>query len=207
MVPPLPQGSGSRRLAEFVRLRAAPRLLIAVLLPPPPGASAVVKPIIGALLEKDEAPTSRYGGAVPPAGAADGDTVTNGNLKVSLDPATGLVTATRVHDGKILLSQTALAFDTPANHSRKGSVAAFVTFAGLGAGEFVYGLGEHKNSRVEQGTGKGYTKTFADSLFYGKSQGGDVSIPWYARSRAPPPPRPPVVNPLIPVVPQRVSHR
>ena len=34
-----------------------------------------------------------------------------------------------------------------------------------------------------QGQGSGYQKVFADSLFYGKSQGGDVSIPWYMSSK------------------------
>ena len=46
-----------------------------------------------------------------------------------------------------------------------------------------YGLGEHKDQKVERTGGGGtYKKVFADSLFYGKSQGGDVSIPFYFTS-------------------------
>jgi alpha-D-xyloside xylohydrolase len=43
----------------------------------------------------------------------------------------------------------------------------------------VYGLGEHRTGRVQQAP---YQKVFADSLFYGRSSGADVSIPWYCTS-------------------------
>jgi alpha-D-xyloside xylohydrolase len=106
-------------------------------------------------------------------------TLTNGNLRVDLDPSTGFVTATRVSDGKVLLRQTALTFAAPnVPGTRDGSYSALVSFAGT-AGEKVYGLGEHRTGTVQQ---MPYAKRFADSQDYGVSHGGDVSIPWYASS-------------------------
>jgi hypothetical protein len=80
------------------------------------------------------------------------------------------------------LSSTSPAGPTP-NSSRPTAASVGVTFAGLADGENVFGLGEHKNRRVEQGSKGGYSKKFADSLYYGYSQGGDVSIPWYMTSK------------------------
>ena len=115
----------------------------------------------------------------PPLLSADGLDVTQGNLKVVADASTGFVTATRVSDGATLLKQTGLEWGpTSTAKDRKGSVSAAVTFEGHAA-EDVYGFGEHKNQRVQQ---MPYKKVFADSLFYGKSQGGDVSIPYYSSS-------------------------
>ena len=115
----------------------------------------------------------------PPLLSADGLDVTQGNLKVVADASTGLVTATRVSDGATLLKQTGLEWGpTSTAKDRKGSVSAAVTFEGHAA-EDIYGFGEHKNQRVQQ---MPYKKVFADSLFYGKSQGGDVSIPYYSSS-------------------------
>ena len=157
----------------------------------------ITEPITGALL--DTAPSEvRHGPA-----AFDGPlSITHGNIKVVVDAATMLVTATRVSDGAVLLKQTNLSFvsatDAECNSptckkspwlktcacsdqltgARPGSVQAKVTFQGT-AGEMVYGLGEHKTRKVQQAP---YTKTFADSLYYGMSSGGDVSIPYYSSS-------------------------
>jgi hypothetical protein len=135
--------------------------------------NAIADPPLSALLD------------VPPATRTvvlgDGATsLTNGNLAVTVDPATGLATATRVSDGAVLLRQTALNFTRPnVNGTRLGSVSATVTFAGT-PGEKVYGLGEHRTGTVQQ---LPYHKRFADSQDYDQSHGGDVSIPWYASSR------------------------
>lgn len=70
--------------------------------------------------------------------------LSNGNLRVDIDPATSYVTATRISDGAVLLKQTAIQFAAPnVPGTRPGSVSAQVTFAGT-AGEKVYGLGEHR---------------------------------------------------------------
>ena len=104
----------------------------------------------------------------PITAADEGNTLTNGNLKVSYDPATSCVTATRVSDGKVLLQQSALVFGVPdVPTTRAGSVSALVTFKGT-PGEKIYGLGEHRTGVVNQ---MPYTKRFADSQDYGKSHG------------------------------------
>lgn len=114
------------------------------------------------------------------------NTLTNGNLKVVVDPATGLVTATRVSDSKVLLQQTALTFSSPFNHAtntplngtKPGSVATAASFKSS-AGEKIYGLGEHRTGSLGR---KPYEKIFVESQLYGKSHGSDASIPWYASS-------------------------
>ena len=105
--------------------------------------------------------------------------LTNGNLAVTVDAATGYLTATRVSDGAVLLRQTALVFDAPTvPNTRAGSRSALVTFAGH-AGEQVYGFGEHRTGKVNQ---MPFFKRFADSEDYGKSSGGDVMLPYYSSS-------------------------
>ena len=109
---------------------------------------------------------------VPPplstATARDGpNSLTNGNLKVVVDPATGFVTATRVTDGKVLLEQTALAFaaphnsllDAPLEGTKNGSVSTKAAFKGLAA-EKIVGFGEHRTGTIGR---KPYSKVFAES--------------------------------------------
>lgn len=57
----------------------------------------------------EEAPVTPLAGVVR-AGAND---LTNGNLRVVVDAATGCLTATRVSDGATLLHQTSLVFGQP----------------------------------------------------------------------------------------------
>ena len=107
------------------------------------------------------------------------NSLVNGNLRVTMDPATNFLTAVRVSDGAVLLRQTALAFAAPTVPTSKvGSVSTLASFAGT-PGEKVYGLGEHRTGTVQQ---MPYAKRFADSQDYGKSHGGDVSIPFYSSS-------------------------
>ena len=141
-----------------------------------PGQTALADPPISAL---------KVDGSRRHRGRSHPTSLTNGNLKVELDPSTSLLTATRVSDGAVLLRQTALQWDdlddksAAANYSRAGSKAAVVRFAGT-AGERVYGLGEHKTGTVQH---MPYNKSFADSLYYQKSHGGDVSVPMYLSSK------------------------
>jgi alpha-D-xyloside xylohydrolase len=137
--------------------------------------NAVADPPLMAL--RDDGPPPVPAAAV--SRSADGQTITNGNLRVDIDAATGLVTATRVSDSAVLLKQTALTFAAPnVPVTRAGSASATVTFAGT-PGEKVFGLGEHRTGKVQQ---MPYAKRFADSQDYGQSHGSDVSIPWYASS-------------------------
>ena len=141
----------------------------------PPGSSTIVDPPLQALLQGTDIPTAKT--HVSRSGLSD---LTNGNLLVSVDPATGLLTATRVSDGRVLLQQTALVWGAPdVPVSRDSSVSVSVSFAGS-AGERAYGFGEHRTGTVQQ---LPFRKRFADSQDYSQSHGGDVSIPWYASSR------------------------
>ena len=114
------------------------------------------------------------------AGASDAVSLTHGNLRVDVDPATSLMTATRVSDGATLLRQTALEWRAATPGAREGSRAAVATFAGVGADERVYGLGEHRDGRVQRAP---FARVFADSLDYARSRGADVTVPWYVSTR------------------------
>jgi len=148
-----------------IRIRVAPK------------GQPIVEPPIGALLP--EAPLGSNGAVL------SGHGMTHGNLRIDVDPVTGLVMATRLSDGVVLLNQTGLVF-APCQiaQASPGSVEATVTFAGLDEGELVAGLGEHGRGGQERKVRRSEWKhTFADSLYYGKSQGGDVSIPMYTSSK------------------------
>ena len=100
----------------------------------PPGGAIYDAPLRALLAA---APAGTPAGVRSPGGLS----LTVGNLKVTLDAASSLLTAVRVSDGASLLSATALSFDVPdVPGTRAGSVSASVTFAGS-AGEKVYGLG------------------------------------------------------------------
>jgi len=128
----------------------------------------------------EEPPLSALQPGPPPGSSAwHALRLTQGNLAVTVDAASGAVTATRVSDGAVLLRQTGLAFGAPdVPTTRAGSVSALVTFAGT-PGERVYGLGEHRTGVVNQ---MPFAKRFADSQDYGKSGGADVMIPYYSSS-------------------------
>ena len=88
--------------------------------------------------------------------------ITNGNIQVGINVVSGLVVVTRVSDGTVLLNQSVLLWGVPQERqaSRPNTVTVQVRFNGLDANESIYGLGEHKNGRVEQGAaavrGPGY---------------------------------------------------
>ena len=135
--------------------------------------NAISNPPLQALL--DVAPMS----ATASFGSGITD-LTNGNLAVTVDAATGFITARRVSDGVLLLQQTALKFDTPnVPGTRAGSASALVSFSSS-PDEHIYGLGEHRTGNLQM---RPYHKRFADSQDYSQSRGGDVSIPWYASSK------------------------
>jgi alpha-D-xyloside xylohydrolase len=137
----------------------------------PPGSQIVDPPLMA--LDSPTPPTLTT--RVEGAGTQN---VANGNLAVSVDPSTGLITATRMSDGAVLLRQTSVSFGAAAPGSRAGSVSATVSFAGT-PGEKVYGLGEHRTGTVNQ---MPYFQLFQNSQYYPDSHGGDVSIPYYGSS-------------------------
>jgi hypothetical protein len=140
-----------------------------------PGQKSVTQPVISALLPS--APPS-LDGCGKSASLTDPLTLVNGNLKVALDPSSYYLTATRVSDGKLLLQQTGLTFTQACVGSRPGSKSITASFA-TNQDERVYGLGEHITGKVMQ---LPYQKKFSDSLYYGRSHGADVSVPFYTSS-------------------------
>ena len=137
---------------------------------------AIEDPPISALLADPPAGTAAAGAAP----ARHALRLAQGNLAVTIDAATGAVTATRVSDGAVLLSGGGAVFsplDVPG--ARAGAAHARMAFAGTAAGERIYGLGEHRTGAVQMAP---YSKRFADSQDYGQSHGSDVSIPWYMSS-------------------------
>lgn len=105
--------------------------------------------------------------------------MTNGNLDVAVDAASGLLTATRVSDGAVLLAQTVLEFGAPDVPARPGAARATVGFAPGPPGERLYGFGQHRTGRVDMA---GFAQRFADSMDYNVSHGTDVNIPFYMSS-------------------------
>ena len=144
----------------------------------PPGGAIVDPPVMPLLFTPPPLSTATH--------REGANTMTNGNLKITVDPATGLTTATRVSDGKVLLRQTELTFSTPVNHitgeplqgTVNGSVATKSSFMSTST-EKIYGLGEHRTGTIGR---KPYSKFFAESQLYSKSHGSDAQIPWYASS-------------------------
>jgi len=112
-------------------------------------------------------PPSRAPRALAAGAAATPGSLSAGNLKVTADASTGLITATRVSDGAVLLKQTALEFSAAAPNSRPKSSAAKLSFAGS-ADEIVHGLGEHwpqRGGTHGHGVPKPYFKNFSESLY------------------------------------------
>ena len=82
-----------------------------------------------------DAPLSTTPFAASPSGA-----FTNGNLRLDVDPATGLLTATRVSDGYVFFKQTGMGWAPPVARGRFPS--AQVSFEGHAVGESLVGGGE-----------------------------------------------------------------
>ena len=121
-------------------------------------------------------------GLTPPPGAAlpcrsADESLSNGNLAISVGDD-GSVKATRVSDGAVLMSTTAVQFDPvsfpsvyPSNYTLYATSLSYTHLEGQ-----IYGLGEHKTGRTQY---EDYTHLFENSQIYGDSLGGDITIPWY----------------------------
>ena len=164
----------------------------------PPG-NGIVQPPLQALLDSPPATRTRVA-------RADANSLTNGNLAVAVDPQTGFLTATRVSDGRVLLTQTGLSFGpVTVPGTRAGTVSAAVTFAGT-PGEKVFGLGEHRTGAVNQ---MPYAHSFQDSQVRARrgageraGRGGPLRRP-VGTPPPPPPDPPPPARALAPSLPPR----
>ena len=78
--------------------------------------------------------------STPSWSASDGSTYTNGNLQVAVDAATGLVTATRLSDGAVVLRQRSIAWG--AAIAAGDPPSAELVLDGPSADETLVGMGE-----------------------------------------------------------------
>ena len=90
-----------------------------------PGASVISAPILSPI--GDAPPASSTVAAAGAAASEFGSSVVSGNLKVEVT-GDGMITATRVSDGAVLLKQTGLSWSAATNGSAPGSVSVSVTF-------------------------------------------------------------------------------
>ena len=131
----------------------------------PPGQQINYK-LPGALI----APTGAEPGAKRFISAAEfsvqtSTNVTNGNIVASIDPSSGLITVTRVSDGRVLLKEASRAWN---------GTTARVSFAS-NSSETIFGFGEHQQGRLNN---KGATYDMEQCLDYGHSRGGEVCLPF-----------------------------
>ena len=95
---------------------------------------------------------------------------------MTVDAATGYVTAQRVSDGATLFTTTSLSFGQAANGSRPGAVSASLSLQLPGSNR-LYGMGEHRTGVLDA---SGFSARLEDSQYYDKSRGADILLPYYA---------------------------
>lgn len=133
----------------------------------PAGGTGIVDPPFSPLLLPGPPPQAS---PRPPASSV---ALTNGNLALVVDPATGFITASRVSDGAQLWAMTALSFGAAAPGASAGAVSAAVTLTpGPGATKLV-GMGEIGGWARLDKTGIAYNMTHTQ-------QNTDAMVPFYA---------------------------
>ena len=106
--------------------------------------------------------------------------LTAGNLAIAVDAATGFITATRVSDGAVLLTQTNLSWGPPVARGRFPS--AEVAFAGRASDETLVGMGEQGLSD-HVALERPFERSFVDTEYYGYNSGRQAFMPVYFSSR------------------------
>eukprot|EP01113_Clastostelium_recurvatum_P009035 TRINITY_DN14317_c0_g1_i1.p1 TRINITY_DN14317_c0_g1~~TRINITY_DN14317_c0_g1_i1.p1 ORF type:complete len:728 (-),score=115.70 TRINITY_DN14317_c0_g1_i1:12-2195(-) len=101
--------------------------------------------------------------------------ITNGNLQVIVDMATGLVVFIRVSDG-VVLTQELVRTITP---NALGYLTLNVTYEAFDD-ERIFGFGSHKIGKLDN---KNQTYILKQSITYDLSHGGVVAIPFVTSSR------------------------
>lgn len=111
--------------------------------------------------------------------SSTGNTYTNGNLRIDVDPATGLLNATRISDGFVVAQMSSLTFGPPVSRGRYPS--AQMEFLGHANGESLFGMGEQGTTgrvTLEQP----FNRVFTDTEYYAFNQGRQAFFPWYLSS-------------------------
>jgi alpha-D-xyloside xylohydrolase len=111
--------------------------------------------------------------------SVSGNVYTNGNLRVTVDPSTGLLVATRVSDGATLFNATSLTWGLPLNKGRFPSAQLEAT--GVSTSETLVGMGEQGLTGRET-LAIPYTVNYIDSEYYGYNAGRTAFLPLYFSS-------------------------
>jgi alpha-D-xyloside xylohydrolase len=144
-----------------------------------PGNLATVEPPISGLLPSPPTSSTPFSTETSPDFLLR--TTTNGNLQATQDPATGLLTLTRVSDGAVLLRQTGLVFGPAPNGTKVGSASALLSFAGVGADEAIYGFGEQQDGQVAKQLP--FFRSVEASEYYPYNHGSQALIGWLLSSK------------------------
>ena len=112
-----------------------------------------------------------------PGGPSSGSALTNGNMRITNDASSGVITATRVSDGALLFSTKKISFAQAAIGSHKGWVSASLSLTLPGSNR-LYGLGEHRQLGKLDATG--FTEELSNSQYYPNSRGADIVIPFFS---------------------------
>ena len=108
--------------------------------------------------------------------SSEGNVFTNGNLRITMDPSTGLINATRVSDGATLFTTTSLTFGPPLANGRYPS--AQLEALGVSMSETLVGMGEQGLTSRET-LAVPYTVNYIDSEYYGYNTGRTAFLPLY----------------------------
>jgi alpha-glucosidase (family GH31 glycosyl hydrolase) len=121
------------------------------------------------------------GGGTPyPPPSPSSSSLTNGNIRGDVDPATGYVTITRVSDGAVLMRQTGLTWWTPMPGNRPGVWAAMISFAGVNESEVIRGFGEQQDDQIAKSLP--FVRVIEQAEYHAITGGSQILIPWFMSS-------------------------
>ena len=107
-------------------------------------------------------------------------TLTAGNLAISVDAATGFITATRVSDGVVLLTQTNITWGPAVARGRFPS--AELAFKGRANDETLVGMGEQGLSN-HVALERPFERVYVDTEYYAYNSGRQAFMPVYFSSK------------------------
>ena len=112
---------------------------------------SIIEPKLQALLPGGPE-KSQFNLPASSASARSLNSLSVGNLNVSVDPSTNLILARRISDGKVLLNQTATFSAPPIGYrnATEGAFSAKIQFAGHGPDEVLFGFGEQRQAQLRR---------------------------------------------------------
>lgn len=104
----------------------------------------------------------------------------HGNLRIDVAAGSGLLMATRISDGAVLLVQTNLSWGPALARGRFPS--AQLAFAGAAAGETLVGMGEQGLTGTVA-LARPFQRVYTDAEYYPENEGRQALMPMYLSSR------------------------